>query len=60
MNNGDDTDFYLKKGFKVVAVEANGRLCEDRRRPGRSPHSYTRKPTRPEHVTADEMALLKI
>jgi FkbM family methyltransferase len=28
MNNGDDTDYYLKKGFSVVAVEANPRLCE--------------------------------
>lgn len=25
-HNGDDTDFYLKKGFKVVAVEANPTL----------------------------------
>lgn len=33
MNNGDDTDFYLKRGFEVVAVEANPELCrlaEDR------------------------------
>jgi FkbM family methyltransferase len=27
MNNGDDTDYYLKKGFRVVAVEANPSLC---------------------------------
>ena len=27
MNNGDDTDFYLAKGFRVVAVEANPDLC---------------------------------
>ncbi len=27
MNNGDDTDFYLKRGFEVVAVEANPELC---------------------------------
>jgi FkbM family methyltransferase len=27
MNNGDDTDFYLKKGFNVVAVDANPELC---------------------------------
>lgn len=27
MNNGDDTDFYLKRGFDVVAVEANPELC---------------------------------
>jgi FkbM family methyltransferase len=28
MNNGDDTDYYLKKGYRVVAVEANPILCE--------------------------------
>jgi FkbM family methyltransferase len=28
MNNGDDTDFYLAKGFRVVAVEANPSLVE--------------------------------
>ena len=28
MNNGDDTDYYLKKAARVVAVEANPRLCE--------------------------------
>ena len=27
MNNGDDTDFYLKRGFRVVSVEANPALC---------------------------------
>ena len=27
MNNGDDTDYYLKKGFKVVAIDANPHLC---------------------------------
>jgi FkbM family methyltransferase len=27
MNNGDDTDFYLRKGFRVVAVEPNPDLC---------------------------------
>ena len=27
MHNGDDTDFYLKKGFRVVAVDANPVLC---------------------------------
>lgn len=27
MNNGDDTDFYLRKGFRVVAVDANPQLC---------------------------------
>ncbi|MDO8972356.1 FkbM family methyltransferase [Reyranella sp.] len=28
MHNGDDTEYYLKKGFRVVAVEANPSLCE--------------------------------
>jgi FkbM family methyltransferase len=28
MNNGDDTGFYLKRGFDVVAVEANPELCQ--------------------------------
>jgi FkbM family methyltransferase len=28
MNNGDDTAFYLGRGFNVVAVEANPTLCE--------------------------------
>jgi FkbM family methyltransferase len=27
MHNGQDTDFYLAKGFKVIAVEANPDLC---------------------------------
>ena len=27
MNNGDDTDYYLKLGCKVVALEANPALC---------------------------------
>jgi FkbM family methyltransferase len=26
-HDGQDTDFYLKKGFRVVAVEANPELC---------------------------------
>ena len=33
MNNGDDTGFYLERGFRVVAIEANPELCrlaEDR------------------------------
>ena len=29
MNTGQDTEFYLKKGFRVVAIEANPRLVED-------------------------------
>lgn len=28
MHTGKDTEFYLKKGFKVVAIEANPRLVE--------------------------------
>jgi hypothetical protein len=28
---GEDSEFYLKKGFKVVAVEANPALCADLR-----------------------------
>lgn len=28
MNNGDDTDYYLKLGHDVVALEANPTLCE--------------------------------
>ncbi len=27
-NDGQDSDFYLKKGFRVVAIEANPALCE--------------------------------
>jgi FkbM family methyltransferase len=27
MHNGDDTAYYLAKGFNVVAIEANPRLC---------------------------------
>ena len=27
-NDGQDSDFYLKKGFRVVGVEANPALCE--------------------------------
>lgn len=28
MNNGDDTAFYLSRGFNVIAVEANPLLCD--------------------------------
>jgi predicted RNA methylase len=28
MNNGDDAEYYLKKNFRVVAVEANPALCD--------------------------------
>lgn len=27
MHNGDDSDYYLKKGFRVIAIEANPTLC---------------------------------
>jgi len=27
MNNGDDTDFYLKKGYRVISIEAIPTLC---------------------------------
>src|SRR5262245_48872042 len=32
MNNGDDTAYYLAKGFRVVAVEANPALVEQAKR----------------------------
>ena len=32
MNEGSDTDYYLAKGFKVVAVEANSMLCSQAER----------------------------
>jgi FkbM family methyltransferase len=28
MHHGEDTDFYLKKGFRVVAIEAIGDYCD--------------------------------
>jgi FkbM family methyltransferase len=28
MNNGDDVDYYLRKGVRVVGVDANPELCE--------------------------------
>jgi FkbM family methyltransferase len=28
MHNGDDTEFYLKKGFRVVAIEADQKHCD--------------------------------
>jgi FkbM family methyltransferase len=30
-HKGEDSDFYLKKGFRVVAVEAHPSLCLDLR-----------------------------
>jgi FkbM family methyltransferase len=32
MNNGDDTAFYLGRGFNVIALDANPTLCETARR----------------------------
>lgn len=32
MNNGDDVDYYLQKGLRVVGVEANPVLCSQCRR----------------------------
>ncbi len=32
MNNGDDTDYYLTKGYNVVAIDANSTICEKARR----------------------------
>ena len=32
MHNGDDTAYYLRKGHKVVAIEANPALCDVARR----------------------------
>ena len=29
MHNGDDTSYYLERGFKVVGVEANAALCDE-------------------------------
>ena len=29
MHKGEDTDFYLRKGFRVVAIEANAELYEE-------------------------------
>ncbi len=31
-NNGDDSYFYLQKGFRVIGVEANPSLCDDLRK----------------------------
>jgi FkbM family methyltransferase len=28
MNNGDDSDYYLKKGYNVVGIDANPIVCE--------------------------------
>lgn len=27
MNNGDDADYYLKKGYRVIGIDANPRSC---------------------------------
>jgi FkbM family methyltransferase len=31
MNNGDDTAYYLHRGFRVVAIDANPQACEQAR-----------------------------
>ena len=31
MHRGEDTELYLKKGFRVVAVDADAELCEQAR-----------------------------
>ncbi len=28
LHKGEDTEFYLKKGFRVVGIEASSELCE--------------------------------
>jgi FkbM family methyltransferase len=40
MHNGDDVEYYLRKGCKVVGVEANPNLCDDCSR--RFKHPITR------------------
>jgi FkbM family methyltransferase len=37
MNNGDDTAFYLSRGFNVVALEANPTLCDKVKRRFQAP-----------------------
>jgi FkbM family methyltransferase len=32
MNNGDDTEFYLRRNFRVLALDANPILCDNGRR----------------------------
>lgn len=40
MHHGHDSEYYLKKGFQVVAVEANPLLCARATAgPGASPRS---------------------
>ncbi|MDE1150007.1 MAG: FkbM family methyltransferase [Azospirillaceae bacterium] len=29
MNNGDDTEYFIKKGYRVIAIEANPELCKE-------------------------------
>jgi len=42
MNTGQDTDFYLRKGFRVVAIEANPLLVRDCRVRFREPEQSGR------------------
>lgn len=32
MHTGEDTEYYLKKGFRVVAFEANNELVEENKK----------------------------
>jgi hypothetical protein len=32
LHKGEDADFYLRKGYQVVAIEANGELVADAKR----------------------------
>ena len=29
MNNGDDTEYYLLKGYRVIGIDANPQLCDE-------------------------------
>ena len=42
-NDGEDTAFYLKRGFNVVALEANPALCERERQRFRNESSQGRR-----------------
>ena len=68
MNNGDDTAYYLSRGFDVVALDANPALCEsaqetvsrgDRRRPP-DDSSTLQSGTRPEkrHFTSTSTTII--
>ena len=48
-HNGDDSDFYLRKGYNIVAIEANpelvnkGIMHSQQRSPEESPRSLCQK-----------------